>query len=112
MKKGLIVLGASATLLAGIWAPTTGLAAEKSIEQPEIKNVKVNAGYDYVPSFILVGSYFYFPSKYKYPYILYGEGVVSVDYSGKVTGLRKGSAAIQVRDEEKGETKTFYISVI
>lgn len=111
MKKGLIVLGATATLLAGVLAPTTGFASEKSGTQPEMKNVKVNASYDYVPSSIFVGSSFYFPSRYKYPYVVFGEDVVSVDVFGKVTGLKKGSAVIKVRDVEAEETRTFYITV-
>lgn len=83
VKRGLIVLGVSATLLAGVLAPITGFAAEKSDTQP---NVKVNASYDYVPSSIFVGSSFSFPGKYKYPYVWFGEDVVSVDVFGKVTG--------------------------
>ncbi|MGG4394552.1 hypothetical protein ABEX25_09660 [Paenibacillus thiaminolyticus] len=111
MKKGLIVLSASATLLAGILVPTTGFAAERSSTQPETKNVKANAGYDYVPSFISVGGFFYFPSRYKHPSVWFDNGVVSVDVFGRVTGLKKGSATIRVWDEEEKETKTFWISV-
>ncbi|MCM3337778.1 hypothetical protein M3650_03790 [Paenibacillus sp. MER TA 81-3] len=112
MKKTLIVLGATATLLAGILAPTTGFAAERSAAQPEIKNVKANASYEYIPSYIFVGSSFYFPSRYKHPSVWgFDNGVVSVDFLGKVTGLKNGTATIQVWDEEERETKTFWISV-
>lgn len=111
MKKGLIVLSAGATLLAGILVPTTGFAAEGSSTQPETKNAKV-ASYEYIPSFIFVGNSFSFPNRYKYPSVFgFDHGVVSIDVFGKVTGMKKGTATIQVWDEDERETKRFYINV-
>ena len=103
MKKGLIVLGASAAILASVLAPATSFAAEKSVVQSDIEQQ--------AKSYIVkVGGTAYLPTKYKFFTVVKGSDIVLVDMYGTVRGLKEGVALIKGVDDS-GNTEYFHITV-
>ncbi|WP_019419036.1 hypothetical protein [Paenibacillus sp. OSY-SE] len=108
MKKGLIVLGATAILLAGILAPTTGFAAERvGSNNPQINNASTAS------SFVLLrvgeSSYLSWAPKLS---VISGHDIVSVDSLGKVYAKKTGTATVGAYEYNGKLIKTYSILVM